>query len=497
MAIPSYQKLENRFKRLSALSQAEAVLHWDMSTVMPIGGAISRAEQLAELKATQHGLITSSETADLIASAENSNGDLEDWQKSNLQEIKRRWVKAIALREDLVIALSKACSNCETIWRTARSDSNFKLVIPALEEVLNLTRQAAQAKGEKQGLSLYDALLDDYEPGGRVADIDPVFDELEVFLPEFLGAALDVQASRPTPILPNGPFSIEKQKMLGIQLMEALGFDFNHGRLDISLHPFCGGTPDDVRITTRYDTKDFTSSLMGVLHETGHALYERGLPTHWRGQPVGEALGMSIHESQSLLLEMQVCRSESFLRYSAPLMKAAFNGTDQTWDAENLYRLFTRIKPGFIRVDADEVTYPAHVILRYRMERALIEGNMEIVDIPGAWNEGMKKYLGITPSNDREGCLQDLHWFDGAWGYFPTYTLGAMIAAQLFEAAKIEVPEIISSIEEGNFGPLFQWLNKNVHSQGSMLPAKELLKAATGKSLDPEVFKSHLMSRYL
>jgi carboxypeptidase Taq len=468
-----------------------------MSTVMPIGGAKARAEQLAELKAIQHGLITSSETADLIASAESSNKELKDWQKSNLQEIKRRWIKATALSEEIVVALSKACSNCETIWRTARSESNFKLVRPALEEVLNLTREAAQAKGERQGLSLYDALLDDYEPGGRVADIDPMFDELEAFLPDFLGAALDAQASRPIPILPNGPFPEEKQKMLGIQLMEALGFDFDHGRLDISLHPFCGGTPDDVRITTRYDIKDFTSSLMGVLHETGHALYERGLPTQWRGQPVGEALGMSIHESQSLLLEMQVCRSESFLRYSAPLMKTAFNGTDHTWEAENLYRLYTRIKPGFIRVDADEVTYPAHVILRYRMERDLIEGNMEIVDIPDSWNEGMKNYLGITPPNDREGCLQDLHWFDGAWGYFPTYTIGAMIAAQLFEAAKVEMPEIVPSIAEGNFRPLFHWLTKNVHSQGSLLPAKELLKKATGKSLDPEIFKSHLKARYL
>ena len=497
MTIPAYQKLELLFKRLSAISEAESVLHWDMSTVMPIGGAEARMEQLAELKAIQHGLITSSETADLIALAESSGGELKDWQLSNLQQIKRRWIKATAISEDLVVALSKASSICEANWRTARSESNFKAVSPALEEVLNLTRKTAQAKGEKQGLCLYDSLLDDYEPGGRVADIDPLFNELETFLPDFLGTALDAQSSKPEPTLPNGPFPVEKQKMLGIKLMKALGFDFDHGRLDISLHPFCGGTPDDVRITTRYDEKDFTSSLMGVLHETGHALYERGLPKQWRGQPVGEALGMSIHESQSLLLEMQVCRSKDFLRYSAPLMKAAFSGTEEAWEADNLYRLYTRIKPGFIRVDADEVTYPAHIILRYRLERALIEEKMEIVDIPEAWNEGIKNYLGITPPNDREGCLQDLHWFDGAWGYFPTYTLGALIAAQLFEAAKVDMPEIISGITEGNFKPLFYWLNTNVHSQGSLLSAKELLKRATGKSLDPNIFKSHLKTRYL
>jgi carboxypeptidase Taq len=497
MSNTSYEQLERRFKRMSALGEAEAVLHWDMSAIMPRGGAAARAEQLAELKAVQHGLMTAPEMAGLFAAAEQAGDELKGWQPANLREMKRRWVKATALTEDLVVALSKACSACETTWRTARPEADFAAVAPALEEVLNLTRQAAGAKAEKQGLSLYDALLDDYEPDGRAADIDPVFDDLEAFLPDFLGEVLDVQESRPAAVRPEGPFPEATQKALGIQLMEALGFDFDHGRLDISLHPFCGGTPDDVRITTRYDEADFTSSLMGVLHETGHALYERGLPKPWRGQPVGEALGMSIHESQSLLVEMQVCRSEGFLSYAAPLMRAAFDGAGAAWQADNLHRLYTRVEPGFIRVDADEVTYPAHVILRYRLERALIEGNMEVPDIPAAWNEGMQRMLGVAPPSDREGCLQDLHWYDGAWGYFPTYTLGAMTAAQLFEAAKIAVPEIEPGIAKGDFRPLFRWLKTNVHGKGSLLPAVELLIEATGKPLDPAVFKSHLKARYL
>ncbi len=490
-----YQQLELRFKRLSALGEAEAVLHWDMSAIMPRGGAEARAEQLAELKAVQHGLMTAPEMANLIAAA--GEDELDGWQSANLHEMKRRWVKTTAMPEDLVVALSKACSTCETIWRTARPEADFAAVRPALEDVLNLTRQAARAKAEKQGLSLYDALLDDYEPDGRTKDIDPVFDELEAFLPEFLGLALEAQDSRPAPVLPEGPFPEAEQKALGIQLMESLGFDFDHGRLDISLHPFCGGTPDDVRITTRYDEADFTSSLMGVLHETGHALYKRGLPKPWRGQPVGEALGMSVHESQSLLVEMQLCRSPDFLSYAAPLMRAAFNGSGPAWRPENLSLLYTRIKPGFIRVDADEVTYPAHVILRYRLERAMIEGDMEIADLPGAWNEGMEKMLRLTPPSDREGCLQDLHWFDGAWGYFPTYTLGAMTAAQLFEAAKNNLPEIEPGIAKGDFKPLFGWLKANVHGRGSLLTAKDLLIQATGKALDPAVFKTHLKERYL
>jgi len=493
-----YQQLERRFHRLNALGEAAAVLHWDMSAIMPVGGAEGRAEQLAELKAVRHGMLTAPEVGDLLDEAENeAEGVLTGWQPANVREMRQRWIKATALSEDLVVALSKACSACETQWRTARADDDFASVRPALEEVLNLTREAAAAKGEKQGLSLYDALLDDYEPDGRAADIDPVFDALEAFLPDFLGQVLEAQAAKPEAIPPEGPFPEQTQKALGVQFMQALGFDFDHGRLDISLHPFCGGTPDDVRITTRYDEADFTSSLMGVLHETGHAMYERGLPKDWRGQPVGEALGMSMHESQSLLIEMQVCRSEGFLGYAAPIMRAAFGGSGPAWDTDNLHRLYTHVKPGFIRVDADEVTYPAHVILRYRLERALIDGDMKLADLPGAWNDGMQKMLGLTPPSDREGCLQDLHWFDGAWGYFPTYTLGAMTAAQLFDAAKTADAQIEPAIAKGDFKPLYVWLRQHVHSQGSLMPAKDLLIQATGKPLDPDIFKAHLNARYL
>ena len=251
--------------------------------------------------------------------------------------------------------------------------------------------------------------------------------------------------------------------------MERLGFDFHHGRLDVSLHPFCGGTPDDVRITTRYDEADFRSALMGVMHETGHALYERGLPAAWRGLPVGDARGMMLHESQSLLIEMQVCRSRAFLAFAAPLLREAFGGDGPAWRADNLYRYYTRVEPGFIRVEADEVTYPAHVILRYDLERAMIAGDLDPADLPGAWNDGMRKLLGITPPNDRLGCLQDIHWYDGAWGYFPTYTLGAMAAAQIFQAAVAAEPAIPDGIARGEFAPLVGWLRANVHGKGSLL----------------------------
>ena len=279
--------------------------------------------------------------------------------------------------------------------------------------------------------------------------------------------------------------------------MELLGFDFHHGRLDVSLHPFCGGTPDDVRITTRYDEADFSSALMGVMHETGHALYERGLPAAWRGLPVGEPRGMMLHESQSLLIEMQVCRSRAFLDFAAPLFRREFGGDGPAWQADDLYRSYTRVEPGLIRVEADEVTYPAHVILRYNLERAMIAGDLDPADLPGAWNDGMRKLLGVTPPNDRLGCLQDIHWYDGAWGYFPTYTLGAMAAAQLFQAAVAADAAIPTGIAQGDFAPLIGWLRANVHAKGSLLTARELLSEATGRPLDPEAFKAHLRRRYL
>ncbi len=292
MSETPYRQLEHRFGSLNALGEAEAVLHWDSAAIMPPGGAEARAEQLAALKAVRHGLLTAAETGDLLAAAEDGAEDPPEstdgpdaWRRANVREMRRRWTRATALSEDLVIALSKACSASETAWRTARPDADFAAQRPYLEEVLGRVREAAQALAEKLGLSLYDALLDGYEPDGRSADIDRVFRALEDFLPDFLSDVLDAQAAGPEVLMPEGPFPVDKQKALGVKFMEALGFDFDHGRLDISLHPFCGGTPDDLRITTRYDEADFTSSLMAVLHETGHALYERGLPKPWRASP--------------------------------------------------------------------------------------------------------------------------------------------------------------------------------------------------------------------
>jgi carboxypeptidase Taq len=491
-----YIELETRFRRIGALEEAEGILHWDMSVIMPKGGAESRAEQLAAMKLTIHDLLTDSTLATLLDAAEEVP-PADAWQVANMREMRRLWRHANAVEGDLVEALSKASSRCGMIWRDARPKDDFAAVSESLSEVLDLVRQKAQTKASVLGVTPYEALLDQFEPETRMADIDYLFDDLAAFLPDFLDNALAHQTAVGDPLQPQGPFNLEAQRTLATNLMEHVGFEFDHGRLDISLHPFCGGVPDDVRITTRYEEDDFAQSLMGVLHETGHAMYQRGLPVDWRLQPVGQARGMALHESQSLLVEMQVCRGIEFLTFAAPVMQAAFDGIGPAWSPENMQRLQARVERGLIRVDADEVTYPAHVILRYRLERALIAGDMEIADLPSAWNDGMKELLGIVPDSDRVGCLQDIHWFDGAFGYFPTYTMGALAAAQIFQAACAADGAIKSGISKGDFAPLMNWLRANIHGKGSFGTTDEILVEATGALLGTEAFKSHLNTRYL
>ena len=417
---------------------------------------------------------------------------LDPWQSANLREMRRDWRHAAAVPSALVEKLSKASSACEMIWRQARPADDFARVADTLAQLVGLVRELAEIKSQALGVGRYDALLDQYEPDGRVAEIEPLFADLAAFLPGFVAEALDRQL--PPPPLPAGPFDPAQQKALGVEMMQMLGFDFAHGRLDESAHPFCGGTPDDVRITTRYESDNFLSSLFGVIHETGHALYEQGLPAVWRYQPVGRARGMSLHESQSLLMEMQACRSRGFFRLIAPRLADRFGGD---WDGDALFDATMRVRPDFIRVEADEATYPAHVILRFRLERQLIDGSLAVTDLPSAWNEGMRELLGIVPPGDRQGCLQDIHWYDGAFGYFPTYSLGAMTAAQLFDAAGRALPELDQSIAAGDFAPLLGWLRREVHGRAALLDGKALLVAATGRPLDAEIFKAHLRRRYL
>jgi len=493
----AYGELEIIFRKVSALRGAGSILGWDNATMMPENSGPARGEQLAALSEVCHELITQPRLADLFAKAEAGAASLTDWQQANLREMKRGWQHETAVPADLVSALTKACHESELVWRKTRKENDFKTFLPYQENVLKLVRESADAKAAAMGLSAYDALLDQYDPGTNSAMIDGIFDDLAAFLPDFIPKVMEHQAREPGPIELHGPFPAATQKALGKTMMAKLGFDFTRGRLDESAHPFCGGVPGDVRLTTRYNEEDFLSGFFGVMHETGHAIYEMGLPEQWRNQPVGEARGMAFHESQSLLSEMQLSISLDFLEYAVPLMREAFNVSEPEWSPENIYRLMTRVKPSLIRVDADEATYPAHVILRYRLEKLMIAGKLAIKDLPEAWSAGMQQLLGIKPDSDANGCMQDVHWPDGAFGYFPTYTLGAMTAAQLMATIRKAIPDLSAQVRKGDFGPLFEWLRVNVHSLGSKLSSPDLLKHATGKTLDSAIYKAHLEQRYL
>lgn len=491
----AYDGLAERFRRRALLGEAAAMLHWDRATVMPPGGAAAREEQLAALARLRQALLADTVVEEQLAAAERAADD-DPWRRRNLALMRRAWKAANAVPPDLQESLIRAGLRCEMAWRAARPANDFAALRPHLETVVDLVRQVGAARASAFECSTYDALLDQYEPGLRAGWVDEIFADLADFLPPFVEAVLARQDRDGPPAMPAGPFPIERQRALCEKLMARLGFDFDHGRLDVSLHPFTGGVADDIRITTRFEEDDFTHALMATLHETGHALYEAGLPSAWRRQPVGASGGMALHESQSLLIEMQVCRGGDFLAFLAPELVGAF-GADPAFAADNLRRIYTRVERGLIRVDADEVTYPLHVILRYRLERALIAGELAVADLPGAWNEGMAELIGVTPPDDRLGVMQDIHWMDGNFGYFPTYTLGALAAAQLFRAAAGADSSIEAAIGAGDFRPLLAWLRANVHEKGSLVDTRDLIAEVTGAPLGTADFKAHLHARYL
>lgn len=490
----AYQELSKTFQRLARFGHLGAIAGVDMQTTMPPGGSQARGEAMAELSVFMHELLTDKRLGGLFDAAQQES--LNDVEQANLGEMQRAWQQATILPASLVEAKSLAGSRCEHAWRQQRPANDWQGFSANLKEVVKLSREEAQLRAEALGVSRYDALLDVFEPGMTSAQLDNTFGELKSWLPSLLQKAVEKQ-QKTAIATPVGPFAIEAQKQLGLSVMKTLGFDFNHGRLDVSAHPFCGGVPEDVRITTRYNESDFLSAMMGVIHETGHARYEQNLPKQWRGQPVAHARSTAMHESQSLFMEMQLGRSKAFLQHIHPQV-VALMGNQPALALDNFVRQTQRVKPGFIRVDADELSYPAHVILRYEIERALIEGEIEVDDIPALWDEKMQQSLGMdTRGNYRDGCMQDIHWTDGAFGYFPTYTLGAMYAAQLFQAVKRAIPQVDELIRNGELQPVFDWLQQNIWQHGSRFPTQQLLVNATGETLNPHYFRQHLEQRYL
>ena len=491
----SFAKLDELGHRLEALEHALAILGTDEATHMAVGGGEARAEAMSALAGMHHRQATEPVIGEWIAAAEAEtlNGE----QRAALREFRRQYVNMTCLPAEFVERQTRARMRSEQLWRDLRPRNDWAGFLPALEGVVTLVREEAALRAEALGLDPYDALMEQYDPGNRAAGITPVFSELKTFLADFVPHALEAQERRlaqrtPRPLAGNPP--IDKQRELGLAMMGAVGFDFTHGGLSVSHHPFCGGVPTDVRITTRYKTGDFLSALMGVLHETGHALYEQNLPREWAHWPLGRARGMAVHESQSLFVEKQIGRNPAFWRWALPVVEKHLG---ETFAYDDIMAAVLKVERGLIRVDADEVTYPLHVILRYELEQELLAGRIEAADLPEAWDAGMRDCLGLsTIDNPADGPMQDVHWPSGAFGYFPSYTLGALMAAQQWAAIEREMPAVEDDIAAGRFDALNDWRRERIWKQGSFCSTPELIERATGERLNAAHFIAHLRKRY-
>lgn len=492
----NYLLLEKEIEEINQISNVVDILSWDIAVNMPIGSAESRTNEISLLSSIIHSRLKSNKINDLINAADTETSQLNAWQSVNLQEIKRKVLYISCVSDDLQKRYITAATKSELVWREARKDNDFNKLKPYFQEVLDCVQELAGAKASLLNCTKYDALLDEYDPSRKTTDLKQIFTNLKTVLPDLTKQIVDKQKTEM--VLPINEVPIEQQKLIGRKIMEVMGFDFTRGRIDDSTHPFCGGTAFDVRITNRYKTDDFISGIMGIVHETGHALYEQNLPANYKNQLVGKAKGMAIHESQSLLMEMQVGRSKEFCEFLSKLLNDEFGLKGQEYSADNLYKLNTRVRPSLIRVDADEVTYPMHVMLRFEIEELLINKELTLNDIADFWNKKMQEYLGVVPNANTEGCLQDIHWPSGSFGYFPAYTCGAIIASMLMKAAKESQVNIDTDITHGNFDSVNEFLNNRVRNYGSLKNSDDLIKEATGENkIKPEIFLKYLKQKYL
>jgi carboxypeptidase Taq len=490
---PAYDQLAATWARMYRFGHLQSLAGWDQAANMPPKGNDARAAALSEMAALLHRLRTDPALRGQLLQAEAE--PLSELQRANLREIRRDWRASNALPESLVQRQQIASSRCEHAWRQQRPANDWAGFVENFKPVLALAREEATLLAEDTGTSRYGALMDRFEPGMTTEQVDRVFGEVRQWLPGLIRQVREQQGREPL-VQPKGPFPLAAQRRLCEQVVALLGFDFEAGRLDVSTHPFCGGVPEDVRMTTRFREDEFISALMGTIHETGHGRYEQNLPRELLGQPVANARSMAIHESQSLSFEMQLGSHPGFVNRLAPLVKAAF-GEQAAFEPQNLHRLLTRVNPGCIRVDADEVTYPAHIILRYEIERPLIEGEIEPEDVPALWDAKMAELLGVdTRGNFKDGAMQDVHWPEALFGYFPCYSLGAMYAAQWFAAMRRDMPDLDARIGSGDLASVFDWLRTHIWTQASRWTTNELAVRASGEPLNPAHFKAHLEARY-
>lgn len=495
----SYDQLCEKSREIALLGNTSSALDWDQETYMPSGGVKYRAKQLAWLSGKMHELSTCEDYSKTLQSAEEQHAEKKQdhpdnfLRTANLREFRHQFDRATRLPQKLVEQDSETSALSKAAWAEARQKSDFTLFAPHLKTLLEISRQKADLWGYEN--EPYDALLSTYERASKTSDIASMFNSVSGELSAIAEAAVNRSQNTSKSIL-NGHYPIAKQQQLNSEIAEDIGFNFEHGRIDTTTHPFCTSLgPNDTRLTTRYLLNDFTSSLFGVLHEAGHGLYDQGLPRDQHGLPVGEASSLGVHESQSRLWENHVGRSRAFWTKWLPRAQELFPDLEPM-DLDTFLTAINRADKSFIRVEADEATYDLHILLRFGIERQMLNGDLKVEDIPEAWNSGFKKLFGLSPANDSEGCLQDIHWAMGGLGYFATYTLGNFNAAQLFQCA-MQNDTVANAFQQADFLPLLDWMRHGIHQHGSSYLPQQLMQQASGETTDPSHYIKHLKRRFL
>ncbi len=535
----AYEQLVRKARELAVLSSCSALLHWDEQTYMPRGGAVHRGDQAALLAGLHHERATDPRIGELLTIVEGSElvADGDTPPAVNTRELRRDYNRRTKLPRRLVEALAQTTSLAQQAWVAARREANFASFRPWLDQIIQLKRQEAAclmevapssrspvpassgqnpdskgqiANAKGSGPTVYDVLLDQYEPGARSVDLGVLFERLQgelVPLVDAIGEVSKKRASDNAGCASGGDvngggvlrrvFPLDRQRVFGEMVAAAIGFDFERGRLDVAAHPFCTGIgPGDTRITTRYDENRFSEAFFGILHEVGHALYEQGLPAEHFGTPMGESVSLGVHESQSRLWENEVGRSRSFWLHWFPNARRIFHQALHDVTLDRFLAAINHVEPSLIRVQADEVTYNLHIIIRFEIEQALLADDLATADLPAAWNQKYRDALGIMPQTDAEGCLQDIHWSAGLFGYFPTYTLGNLYAAQLFAKASVDLAGLNTAFARGEFGELLSWLRDNVHRHGHRYRPVSLIEHATGTKPDHRPLITALRQKY-
>jgi carboxypeptidase Taq len=486
----AYDELLDRYERISNVQSAQGLLSWDQQVMMPEGGTPARSKQLSTLSSLAHDLLTDERIGELLD--ELDDADLTAEQAGAVREIRREYRRNTSVPRDLVERISEKASEALPIWEQAREDDDWDAFAPALEELLELKREYAHHIDPDR--DPYAVLFEDYEPYLGLETAERVLGKLGDELPPLIDDVRESDVDFPTPF--TGEFDPDGQEALARDVLDALGYDWDHGRLDTSTHPFTSGTQFDSRVTTRFSPEDPLDSLYSTIHEFGHARYSLGLPRDQYGSPLGESRDMTVHESQSRLWENHVGRSRQFWEHFLPALIDRFPRLEGT-TVDEMYAASNRVDPdNTIRVEADELTYHMHIVLRFEIERELVAGDLDVADVPQVWNDKMESYLGIRPETDTMGALQDIHWSHGNFGYFPTYSMGSVLSAQLYAAAESDIDGLEDNIAAGEFGPLADWLETNVHRHGSRMTTDDLIQSATGESYTAEYFLEYIESKY-